>query len=523
MMQSGVRPTMEGQVIAGKYQLMRLLGQGGMGAVYEGRNVQTYKRCAVKLLLYPEFSNNSDLVKRFFREARAGSAIESDHIVEVYDSGSDPVTGWPYMVMECLQGEDLEHLMKRLGPIEPAAAAKMVLQAAIGLARAHEAGIVHRDIKPANLYLTQRDSGDLSIKILDFGVAKVKMENFHETSTGLTRTGSMLGTPLYMSPEQCKGASTIDARSDVWSLGIVLWELLSGGSPFSNATSLGGLMASIITEELPLLQDRAPWVPAELAEVVHRAMSRDVTKRYQTAGELRDALSSFVGGAATLFPQMLQPVSEEQRATAAERLVLTDDGMLRATARTGVTLSQTGSREKKRSLLPYVLLGVAACAALGAGLVWKMREGAAPAATVAEAPKPVTPAPPPVVTVVQVAPAVTRKASLAVKPAGVEVKVDGVAAAVSGGRVELEGPVGTTRKVELSFEGRSETRVVAIAESGLVPDELELTAAPAPATAPKSARSTKTASPGRAATAATTPKPEKKKATGLDEGTGEFK
>jgi serine/threonine-protein kinase len=399
-----------------------------------------------------------------------------------------------------------------------------VLQAAIGLAKAHEAGIVHRDIKPANLYLTQRDSGDLSIKILDFGVAKVKMENFHETSTGLTRTGSMLGTPLYMSPEQCKGASTIDARSDVWSLGIVLWELLSGGSPFSNATSLGGLMASIITEELPLLQDRAPWVPAELAEIVHRAMSRDVSKRYQTAGELRDALSGFVGGAATLFPQMLAPVSEEQRATAAERLVLTDDGMLRATARTGVTLSRTGSREKKRSVVPYVLVGIVVSAALAGGLAWKLRGGAAPAVTVAEAPKPATPAPPAVVTVVQVAPAVIRKATLGVKPAGVEVTVDGVATAVSGGGVELEGPVGTTRKVELRFEGRSETRIVAITESGLVPDAIEVGAAPPPPAAPpKTARTTKSASAPRATAAATTAKTEKKKATGLDEGTGEFK
>src|SRR5690349_18581986 len=157
-MQQQQTDTIEGTVIAGKYQLIRLLGQGGMGAVYEGRNTATLKRCAVKLLLSPEFGGNAELVKRFFREAKASSIIESDHIVQVYDSGYDTELGWPYMVMEMLQGQDLEKLLKHLGTVQPLAAAKLVLQAAMGLAKAHEAGIVHRDIKPANLYLSARET-----------------------------------------------------------------------------------------------------------------------------------------------------------------------------------------------------------------------------------------------------------------------------------------------------------------------------------------------------------------------------
>ena len=523
---------MEGQVIAAKYQLVRLLGQGGMGAVYEGRNQMTYKRCAVKVLLSPELATNTDLVRRFFREARAGAVIESDHVVEVFDSGVDPATGCPYMVMEFLAGEDIEGTMKRLGVIDPTAALKIVLQASIGLAKAHEASIVHRDIKPANLFITQRDSGDLIVKILDFGIAKVKMENFHETSTGLTRTGSLLGTPLYMSPEQCKGASTIDARSDVWSLGVVLWEMLTGGTPYSNASSLGSLMASIITEELPLIQDRAPWVPPELAEIVHRAMSRDASRRFQNAAELRDALLAIAPGGPMLLPQMMTSVPSQQKAFIAPRLVLTDEGMLRATARTGLSITQTGS-PKKRSSGAFVAASLLAVTVIGVGgaAVYKLTQKPEPepapshASTALPPPQlPATPEPLPVVT----PQASIKSFPLEVAPAGVEVSVDGAAGVVKDGKVMLEGTVGATRRVKLSFKGKSEERVVAIVQEGLVPERLELGVAPriapprtaklAPAAGDAPKPAAEAAKPA-AKTAAAPPK----KAAGLAEGTDEFK
>ena len=230
--------------------------------------------------------------------------------------------------MEYLEGEDVEATKARLGAMNPSACLKIVLQAALGLAKAHAAGIVHRDIKPANLFLTTNDGGDLIVKILDFGIAKIKEDRMHGTSNGITRSQALLGTPLYMSPEQCKGAAKIDARSDVWSLGVVLWELLSGTSPFRQPRSLGALMASIITEDLPLIQDLAPWVSSPVAEVVHRAMSRDIEQRYANAAEFRDALLQVTQGGPHLQAPMLERLSLEQRSRLAPRYELRDKAML---------------------------------------------------------------------------------------------------------------------------------------------------------------------------------------------------
>ena len=315
------------QLVARKYQLVRLVRSGGMGAVYEVVNVDTRGRCALKLLR-PDVADNADFKERFLREARACSVVSSDHIVKVFDSGTDTETGSPYLVMEYLEGEDVEATKARLGAMNPDACLKIVLQAALGLAKAHAAGIVHRDIKPANLFLTTNDGGDLIVKILDFGIAKIKEDRMHGTANGITRSQALLGTPLYMSPEQCQGAAKIDARSDVWSLGVVLWELLSGTSPFRQPRSLGALMASIITEDLPLIQDLAPWVSSPVAEVVHRAMSRDIAQRYANAAEFRDALLKLTPGGPHLQTPMLERLSLEQRSRLAPRYELPDKAML---------------------------------------------------------------------------------------------------------------------------------------------------------------------------------------------------
>jgi eukaryotic-like serine/threonine-protein kinase len=475
--------SIEGTVIAGKYQLVRLLGQGGMGAVYEGRNLATYKRCAVKLLLSPEFGNNHELIKRFFREAKASSIVESDHIVQVYDSGYDPELGWPYMVMEILNGEDLEGTLKRVGPLHPLAAAKVVLQAAIGLAKAHEAGIVHRDIKPANLYVTARDSGDLVIKLLDFGIAKVKVEAMQETSAGLTRTGSMLGTPLYMSPEQVNGASNIDARSDVWSLGIVLFELLSGEIPWSNVPSIGRLMSAIINDDLPLLQDRAPWVAPELAEITHRAISRDLAKRFQNAGELRDALSQILPDGSRLTRETIQGVPPEHRAFAAPRLALSDDGMLRATTRTGLSLqAQTlAAKQTSQGSSAAIAIGATAIVLLVGGFVaYKgLGHSAAPSqasALVSAETAPLPPASAALATTSATPPPepAVLKFTLAVTPPDADVSVDGAQVAVKDGSVPIQGALGDTRKVRLNLRGRSQDYEIAIVQNGLLPPKIAL-------------------------------------------------
>lgn len=461
---SVARGGMEGQTVGGKYELLRLLGQGGMGAVYEARNVMTLKRVAVKLLLSPELGQSESIVKRFFREARASSVVESDHVVQIFDSGADPHSGFPFMVMEFLSGEDLEQVLERFQVLHPNVAAKLVLQGATGLAKAHDTGIIHRDIKPANLFLTSRDDGQLVVKLLDFGIAKVKMENFAETSSGLTRTGSMLGTPLYMSPEQAKGASKIDARSDVWSLGVVLYQLLSGRLPYEEASSLGDLMVSIITADIPLLQDRAPWVPPELAEVAHRAMSRDLDQRYGNAGEMREALSALVPDGPAITPDMLISVSAEQRAWVAPRLQLSDDGMLRATARTGLTMSNTApgtesAVPKRSSAAPAVIGGVLAVVVVaGAVGAFALTRGNDAAATEQA----------------MTATAPTHKYTLEVLPDGVEVWVDEKKVDVVARSVTLEGTPGQTRTVKIRFGGQEDSHIVALTENGVVPRKLEV-------------------------------------------------
>jgi eukaryotic-like serine/threonine-protein kinase len=267
-----------------------------------------------------------------------------------------------------------------LGAMNPSACLKIVLQAALGLAKAHAAGIIHRDIKPANLFLTRNDADDLVVKILDFGIAKIQVDRFLEISTDITRSQVLLGTPLYMSPEQCKGAAKIDARSDVWSLGVVLWELLAGTSPFPQPRSLGALMASIITEDLPLIQDLAPWVNSSVAEVVHRAMSRDIDKRYANAGELRDALLAVTPGGSHLPAALLEQVSEKEQHTFAARYEVLDQSMLSPIrpelAATVVLPSEQPTPKARKPHGPVIALGVM----LAIGLAWiLLRSPAEPA------------------------------------------------------------------------------------------------------------------------------------------------
>ena len=217
-------------VIAGKYRITELIGQGGMGTVFEAVHSGTGSRVAIKLIVSKDIKE--EVFVRFQREARAAGTIDSRHIVRVFDMGTDEASGSPYMVMERLFGEDLSQLMRRTGPLSPTMSCALIAQAALGLAKAHESGIVHRDIKPANLFLHDGEQGEVVMKILDFGIAKVLMDVMQRSEEGgLTRTGSMLGSPHYMSPEQAQGLRTIDQRSDIWSLGVVLYKTLTGQTP----------------------------------------------------------------------------------------------------------------------------------------------------------------------------------------------------------------------------------------------------------------------------------------------------
>ncbi len=207
------------EILNGKYRLVRQMGAGGMGAVYEAEEIPSSRRVAVKVISTGDESRDRALVARFHREAKATMSIDTDHIVRVFDTGNDAASGQPFMVMEYLIGEDLAQTFKRLGPLPPDTAVRIAAQTCIGLEKAHAARVVHRDIKPANLFLAEREGGGLLVKVLDFGIAKIKMDQANITdSKSLTRTGSMVGSPLYMSPSRRAGAraSTTAPTSGRW-------------------------------------------------------------------------------------------------------------------------------------------------------------------------------------------------------------------------------------------------------------------------------------------------------------------
>ncbi len=281
---------MIGERVAGKYELKRVLGTGAMGAVYEGVHVDIGKRLAIKLIL-PEFCESLEVVARFRREARAASAVDSEYIAQIYDFGRDDRLGL-YMVIEYLEGEDLEARLARERWISEKDTATIGLQVARGLAKAHGARIVHRDLKPANVFLTERDDGSILAKILDFGISKFEASTssiagpMSLAEPTLTAHGTTLGTPQYMSPEQCEGKVELDARTDVWSLAAVLYEMIAGEPAISDAGGHIAAMQRIVRTDVPPLSSRATWVGKGLAAVIDAGLIRDRDKRIQSATAL---------------------------------------------------------------------------------------------------------------------------------------------------------------------------------------------------------------------------------------------
>jgi serine/threonine protein kinase len=284
-------------LIAGKYELRRPIGVGSMGAVYEGVHLELGKRVAVKVLR-SEFCSSTEAVSRFRREARAASAIESEHVAQIFDFGRDDALGL-YMVIEYLDGEDLEVRLVRDRRIEVSEAATIGWQLARGLARAHAVGVIHRDLKPANIFLTRRDDGSVLAKVLDFGVSKLDGGKWNGSGAGgtagapeptLTERGTTLGTPQYMSPEQCEGKIALDVRTDVWSLCAVLYEALAGEPAVSDAGGYVAAMHRIVFEQVCPLAKRASWVPEGLARVVDAGLVRNRDRRIPSAAVLAERL-----------------------------------------------------------------------------------------------------------------------------------------------------------------------------------------------------------------------------------------
>jgi len=316
------------ELVAGKYKLIRLLGRGGMGEVHEATHLSTGRRVAVKLLTFVQTTGDDDpnrlkeVTTRFYREARATGQIDSPHVVEILDAGADEESLQPFIVMEYLTGNDLQQVLKRTGTLNVQTALKVTAQAALGLAKAHVGNIIHRDIKPANIFLAQEEAtGRVVVKLVDFGIARLKTEEGHDLTQDLTRTGSMLGSPTYMAPEQARGLKSIDGRVDVWSLGIVLYKLLTGTTPHERGEGgLGELLIRICVVPAPSVQERAPWIPPGVAQVVHRALKLDPTERYASGQEFYEALLPLIeGGSLELDESVLAGATDEERSFVAAK------------------------------------------------------------------------------------------------------------------------------------------------------------------------------------------------------------
>lgn len=278
----------EGDMLADKYRVDRVLGVGGMGVVVQATHTVLNDRVALKFLL-PELLENDATVARFMREAHAMVRIKSPHVARVTDVGKLE-NGAPYMVMEFLEGKDLGRVLED-GPLDVQTAITYVLQACEAVAAAHANGVIHRDIKPANIFLTQGPDQRPVLKVLDFGISKVANR---DGVGSLTQTFTAMGSPLYMSPEQMRSAKSVDARTDVWSLGIVLYEMLTGTLPFV-ADTMPQLCALILETEPPSLKEAVPDLPEGLDEAVRKAIDRNVEGRYQDIAELALAIGPFAG------------------------------------------------------------------------------------------------------------------------------------------------------------------------------------------------------------------------------------
>jgi serine/threonine-protein kinase len=291
-MTEGKAPVNPGDVLAGKYRVERVLGVGGMGVVVAALHLELDQRVALKFLL-PEAAARPDITTRFSREARAAAKIRNEHVARVTDVGTLE-SGAPYIVMEYLEGRDLSQIVDKHGPLPIQVAVDYVLQACLALAEAHAAGIIHRDLKPSNLFLAQMADGTEIIKVLDFGISKslVPSPEGAEGIGALTKTAEVLGSPMYMSPEQLKAFRDVDARADLWGLGVILYELVTAKAPFDRG-SIAEIFGAIIYEKAPPLSAMLPSVPPGFEGIVARCLEKEPADRYKNIADLAEALHSF--------------------------------------------------------------------------------------------------------------------------------------------------------------------------------------------------------------------------------------
>jgi serine/threonine protein kinase len=352
----------EGDVLVDKYRVERVLGTGGMGIVVAARHLRLDERVAIKFL-HPDALSNTEAVARFEREARAAAKIKSEHVARVSDVGTLD-NGCPYMIMEYLEGEDLADWLQKRGPLGCDRAVEFILQTCEAMAEAHSLGIVHRDLKPANLFCITRPDGLPSIKVIDFGISK-----FAGFGPGLdmTHADAVMGSPLYMSPEQMVSARSVDARTDIWSLGVILYELISGRGAFRGETYPEVCM-SVASQPAPQLRATVPDVPAGLDAVIARCLQKDRKKRYSNVAELAVALSPFAPKRARASVARISRVIEG--AGLSESALALPASSNPSDAKSGpATMASWGQTDAKGRRQRAGLVGIAAAIGLGVGAI----------------------------------------------------------------------------------------------------------------------------------------------------------
>jgi len=396
-MQSFVPPPVTpGEVLAGKYRVEKLLGEGGMGVVVQAKNIALNTTVAIKLLRQNAVAN-AEALGRFQREAQAAASLRSEHVARVSDVGA-LADGRPYMVMEYLQGRDLaEELEHRQRPFDIPVAVDFVLQACEAIVEAHSAGIIHRDLKPRNLFLTKTVDGRDLVKVLDFGISKVEGAQDMQ----LTRTTEIIGSPSYMSPEQLRASRDVDARTDIWALGVILYELLTGRLPFY-AETVTQLVAVVLMENEPPLRSLRPDAPAELEAIIHKCLGKTPYERMGSVVELAHALEPFSTGQFASYADRARGVAVQSgRISGPLPPPAMSSGRLGPNARTGPSFggssssrvqvhggtsvawgeTQMDAPKKPASKLP-IIFGAAAALFVGAGAaaggaVWYVKRASA--------------------------------------------------------------------------------------------------------------------------------------------------
>ncbi len=423
-------PYPPGTVLAGKYRVDRLLGEGGMGWVVVATHLQLEQRVALKFMRTSHATASPDAVARFLREARAAARIQSDYVARVSDVGTLE-NGAPYLVMEYLEGRDLDSLLQSSGTLPVVEAIDYAMQACEGLGEVHSAGIVHRDLKPANLFLARRSDGSVRVKLLDFGISKVSALPGGASDGGMTSTQALMGSPLYMAPEQMRSSKAVDGRADIWSLGVILYEMLGGRSPF-NGDTLPMVCARIMAEAPDPLRELRREVPSGLEGVVMRCLEKEASRRYQDVAALAQALAPYGQADARTVADRIGRVMRGKQASSvdlrADAVATTTTNQRPDIAQTAAAFGTASTNTVRRSpALPFVA-GAAVLAVVGVIAVIVTRtpdapkvaaaQASAPASTSAAGPAPALPPAP----AESLAPSATPSAAIAppVAPAPTE-------------------------------------------------------------------------------------------------------